>query len=95
LAVSIVTAQVLPSQAPPQPANVEAEAGCMVSVTWLPAEKSAAQASPQLMPAGVLVTVPLPVPVLPTVSVNSLPPPPPQAVRKTNSRRPNHLINRI
>jgi hypothetical protein len=47
---------------PFQPANVEPGSGSAVSVTDVPAAKSAAHAPPQLMPAGSLVTVPVPAP---------------------------------
>ena len=53
---------------PDQPAKVEPEAGVAVKVTAAPLLKVAEQVLPQLMPAGELVTVPLPVPVLLSVS---------------------------
>ena len=58
----------VPLQAPLQPANVEPEAGVGVRVTWVPSAKLAEQVGPQLIPAGELVTVPDPVPVLETVN---------------------------
>jgi hypothetical protein len=62
LGPSITTAQgTIPEQAPPQPANVQPGAGAAVSVTVLPVAKPAAQAVPQSIPAGALVTLPLPV----------------------------------
>jgi len=66
-----VTEQVLvPEQpAPLQPAKVELSAGCAVRVICVPLAKLPEQAAPQLMPAGVLVTLPVPVPVSTTVSV--------------------------
>src|SRR2546426_7702852 len=65
-----VTVQVpLPEQPPPvQPLKVEPAAGAAVSVTAVPLVKLAEQVAPQVMPAGELVTVPLPVPALLTVS---------------------------
>ena len=48
---------------PLQPAKVEPEAGVAVRVTTVPLLKFEEQVEPQLMPAGELVTVPLPVPV--------------------------------
>lgn len=51
----------VPLQAPPQPPNVEPPVGEAVSVTVLPLAKFAPQVSPQAMPGGLLVTVPLPV----------------------------------
>src|SRR5881397_1096919 len=57
-----------PEQPPPlQPLKVEPAAGAAVSVTAVPLAKLAAQVAPQVMPAGALVTAPLPVPALLTV----------------------------
>src|SRR2546428_5177401 len=53
---------------PLQPLKVEPAAGAAVSVTAVPLGKLAEQVAPQVMPAGELVTVPLPVPALLTVS---------------------------
>src|SRR5881628_498365 len=59
-----------PEQPPPlQPLKVEPAAGVAVSVTAVPLAKLAVQVAPQLMPAGLLVTLPAPVPALETVSV--------------------------
>src|SRR6266704_3302625 len=65
-----VTVQVpVPEQPPPlQPLKVEPAAGLAVSVTAVPLVKLAEQVAPQVIPAGELVTVPLPVPALLTVS---------------------------
>src|SRR2546428_11284781 len=60
----------LPGRPPPlQPVKVEPAAGVAVSVTAVPLVKLAEQVAPQLMPAGELVTVPLPVPAGVTVRV--------------------------
>jgi hypothetical protein len=60
-AASIVTTHApAPVQAPLQPAKVLPEAGAAVSVTLAPLAKLPLQVGPQLMPAGLLVTVPLP-----------------------------------
>jgi hypothetical protein len=62
---------------PLQPAKVEPDAGVAIRVTTVPLEKEAEHVPPQLMPAGLLATVPFPVPLLVvvlttfTVSVNS------------------------
>ena len=58
----IVTLQVpVPLQAPPQPWKIEPFAGLAVSVTWVPVLKLAVQVDGHLIPAGELVTLPLPV----------------------------------
>src|SRR5947209_1703289 len=71
VAAESVTVQApVPEQPPPlQPLKVEPAAGAAVSVTAVPLAKLAAQVAPQVMPAGLLVTVPAPVPALGTVSV--------------------------
>jgi len=64
-----VTAHVpVPLQAPDQLANVELAPGVAVSVTAVPLAKPKLHVLGQLMPEGLLVTVPLPVPALCTVS---------------------------
>src|SRR2546426_805216 len=70
VAAEIVTVQVLvPEQPPPlQPLKVEPAAGAAVSVTAVPLVKLAAQVAPQVIPAGALVTVPLPGPAAGAVS---------------------------
>src|SRR5262245_58589881 len=66
-----VTVQLpVPLQPPPlHPMKVEPEAGEALRVTGVPLEKAEEQVLPQLIPAGVLLTVPLPVPALLTVRV--------------------------
>ena len=61
-----VTVQVsVPEHTPPlQPVKVEPAEGEAVSVTLVPFGKANEQVEPQSMPAGLLVTVPLPAPVL-------------------------------
>ena len=65
-----MTVQVLvPAQPPPlQPVNVEPAAGVAVSVTAVPLGNAAEHVVPQEIPAGELVTVPVPAPVVLTVS---------------------------
>ena len=55
---------------PLHPAKVDPDAGVAVKATTAPLLKLAEQVVPQLMPAGELVTVPLPVPVEDTVRLN-------------------------
>ena len=66
-----VTVQVpVPEQPPPlQPVKVEPAAGAAVKVTAVPLANAAEHAAPQAMPAGALVTLPVPVPLGLTVSV--------------------------
>ena len=56
-------------QAPLQPVKVLPEAGVAVSVTLVPLASLALHVAPQLMPAGLLLIVPEPVPDLATLSV--------------------------
>jgi hypothetical protein len=66
----IVTVQTLsPEQAPLQPAKNDPWAAATVSLTFVPEAKAALQVGLQLIPAGVLVTVPEPVPATVTLSV--------------------------
>src|SRR5205823_13880690 len=76
VAVTVVAAMTVTVQAPVpehppplQPVKVEPAAAVAVSVTAVPLVKLAEQVAPQVMPAGVLVAVPLPVPALETVRV--------------------------
>ena len=69
-AASMVTLQApVPLQAPPQPAKVEPESGVAVKLTTVPLAKLAEHVGPQEIPEGVLVTVPVPAPLLATVRV--------------------------
>src|SRR3954467_10411223 len=69
------TMQVLPVplQFPLQPVNVDPAAGVAVSVTWVPAVNVDEQVAPHEMPAGLLATVPVPLPALETVRDGSPP----------------------
>jgi hypothetical protein len=71
---SSVTVQVtlFPLQPPPdQPVNVEPAAGVSVSTTCVPDLKPAVQVFPQLIPEGLLITDPWPVPLRATVNMDS------------------------
>ena len=52
----------VPLQAPDHPENIEFPVAAAVSVTAVPVAKVALQVWPQLMPVGLLLTVPAPVP---------------------------------
>jgi hypothetical protein len=69
----IVTVHVpVPKQPPPdQPVNVDPKDDDAVRVTLSPLTRVSAQSAPQLMPAGVLVMVPSPVPALLTLRSKS------------------------
>jgi len=69
LALSVtVQVELLPLHAPDQPANDELVAGVSVNVTRVPTLKLALHVVGQLIPAGLLDTVPAPLP--PRVTVN-------------------------
>ena len=69
-AAFMVTEQLLPlvESHPDQPMKVDPADAAAVSATEVLAAKLALQLAPQLMPAGVLVTVPLPLPARVTLS---------------------------
>ena len=52
----------VPEQAPDQPLKIEFAFGLAVSVTDVPLANVVVHVDPQLIPAGLLVTVPPPVP---------------------------------
>jgi hypothetical protein len=82
-AAVIVTLQAaVPVQAPLQPANVEPEPAAGVRVTAVPVPKLTLQVPGQLMPLGLLVTFPAPVPATVTVSAKD----PDETFRKTVSK---------
>jgi hypothetical protein len=69
LALPVTVQGPLPEQAPPQLTNDEPAAAAAFKATEVPASNWCEQVAPQLMPAGVEVTVPLPVPCLVTVMI--------------------------
>jgi len=92
LAVTVVAAfmvtvhvPVLVQPPPLQPVNVEPAAAAAVSVTDVPFVNDAEQVVPQEMPAGLLVTVPLPAPALDTVKVEPVDTPVPVTRRDSVS----------
>jgi hypothetical protein len=60
--------ELLPLQLPVHPAKEEFAPGASVRVTWVPLVKLALHEGAQLMPEGLLLTVPPPVPVAWTLS---------------------------
>ena len=67
-ASTVTTQEPVPVQPLPlQQVKVEPAFAAAANVTTVPLLKFVEQVAPQLMPAGVLVTVPLPVPVLLTI----------------------------
>jgi len=82
-----VTVQVVavPVHAPLQPVKVEPAPAAAVSVTGVPVVYDAEHVVPQLMPAGLLVTVPAPAPALETVRVEPADAPVPVTSRETVS----------
>src|ERR687891_684087 len=88
-----VTVQVaVPVQAPLQPENVDPLAGAAVSVTGAPVGNRPEHVVPQLIPAGLLFTVPLPVRVTVTVAVEA-PAPLPLRPRETLKLAPDTTLN--
>ena len=69
LCVSVTVQPAVPVQAPLQPANAERFAGVAFNVTTVPPLKAALHALPQLIPPGLELTVPEPVPATLAVSV--------------------------
>ena len=73
-AVSVKVQFPVPPHPPPyQPANCEPASGTADNVTGISSVNGPVQALPQEMPAGELVTVPEPVPVLATMMAGSIP----------------------
>lgn len=79
-AADMVTVQVLlvPVHDPVQPVKLDPLDARAVSVTVVPELNCAEQVLPQLIPDGLEVTVPVPLPDLDTLSVKPLPPPTPK-----------------
>ena len=69
LLVFMVTCPSVQSASPVHPANWEPDAATAVSATTVPWEYISEQSEPQLIPGGLLVTVPPPLPALVTTNV--------------------------
>jgi phage tail protein X len=69
LFMASVQARLVPLHAPLHPAKKDPLAGAAVSFTEVPATKAAEQVGLQVIPAGLLVTFPDPVPFTVAVSV--------------------------
>lgn len=65
----VTTHAPVPLHAPDQPVNDDEASAAAVSVTAVPKLYGSEQSAPQVMPAGVDVTLPLPVPARTTLSV--------------------------
>src|SRR2546425_1227666 len=77
VAVTVVAAVTVPVRAPVpaqpaplQPVKVDPPAGVAVKITTVPLSYAAEHIAPQSIPAGLEVTLPLPIPVGATVRVN-------------------------
>ena len=68
-ALKVMLHEPVPLHAPDHPANVEVELGEALSVTAVPLANVVLHVLPQLIPAGLLVIVPLPAPAPCTVTV--------------------------
>jgi len=68
--IATVHVDAVPVQLPVQPPKIEPPDDAAVSVTEVPLVYEAEHVAPQLIPAGELVTVPLPLPDLVTVRAN-------------------------
>lgn len=68
LAVRVTVHDDVPVQAPVQPANIDPDAAVAVRVACVPLGSFALHVLGQLIPDGLLVTVPVPEPVVVTVS---------------------------
>jgi len=69
LTVRVITQDPVPAHGADHPVKFEVPLGVAVSVTTVPDAKLAVQVEPQLIPAGLLITVPPPDPDLVTVRV--------------------------
>jgi hypothetical protein len=86
--VSVTTHEFIPEHPPDQPVKIDPDAGVAVRLTFVPEVKFAVQVDPQLIPEGLLLIIPVPVPLDVTlnwtdpggvVEVPMLPPPQPVA----------------
>ena len=67
-AVMVTEQSRVPEHAPPHPLNTDPDCGEALSVTLVPLVYCVEQVAPQVIPAGLLTTAPVPVPAGVTVS---------------------------
>src|SRR5580658_718449 len=101
-ALSVTLQLAVPVQAPLQPAKVLLVPGVSLSVIWLFCAKLAEHVVGQLIPAGLLVTVPVPAPAMVTVIAGGggvivvvLPPPPLQPASTTVARADSNINQNV
>lgn len=73
VALKVTVQAPVPVQSPPQPAKVEPMPAAAANVTAVPSGKVVAQVAPQVMPEGVEVIAPVPLPNVLTVSTCAVP----------------------
>ena len=98
VAVTATVQLVVPVHAPPQPEKVLFAPGVSLSVTWVFCAKVAEHVEGQLIPGGLLMTVPVPDPAIVTViagtgGVVDPPPPLPPQPAKTRLAKADNDVN--
>ena len=95
LALMLTVQLPVPLHAPLQPVKMLPVVGVAVRVTFVPLANDALQVEPQLMPAGVLLTVPVPAPVLATVRTKEPKDCPPRTNRTANEPLPPRRLSAL